>query len=151
MLKGSDFLLVGCVHVYRNGGRSDQNNDKLLYLMSTAVGKKHSHLLIAGDFNYPDIDWKTWTCKSNETQEYKFIAVLRDNFRFQHAEHPTWGIGRDAVNSGIGIVHKSIPIPELDLFLLNQFQFQNWIWNCSCQNLAELELDLELLIWELEL
>ena len=37
---------------------------------------------------------------------------------------------RDGVNSGLGIVHKSIPIPELEL-----------TWNCSCQNLAELDLE----------
>ncbi|XP_033756287.1 uncharacterized protein LOC117339033 [Pecten maximus] len=50
-----------------------------------------------GDFNYPGINWETWNTRgeSTETQEYKFMQKLQDNFFFHHVQEPTrWG-GKD--------------------------------------------------------
>ena len=51
----------------------------------------HSHILFMGDFNLPDIDWDTWSCKgeSTESQEYKFIENLQDNYLYQHVKKTT--------------------------------------------------------------
>ena len=42
---------------------------------------------MVGDFNYPDIDWSSWTTTgdSTETDEYRFIEALRDGFQAYNA------------------------------------------------------------------
>ena len=58
---------------------------------------KHSHLIIMGDFNYRNINWKSWSTISDNTQsnDNKFIECLRDDFLFQHVNNPTRGRGSD--------------------------------------------------------
>ena len=72
-LNNRDKLLVGCI--YRSESGSEDNNMKLRVLIREAVSKTYSHVLLMGDFNYPDIDWSNWTTKSDnpESQEFKFI------------------------------------------------------------------------------
>ena len=58
--------------------------------MSVCNDKHHTHLLIMGDFNYPQIDWLNWT--SSECSDHpsmKFIETIRDYFLFQHILTPT--------------------------------------------------------------
>ena len=64
---------------------------KLRVLIREAVSKTYSHVLLMGDFNYPDIDWFNWTTKSDkpESQEFKFIECIRDSFLYQHITKPT--------------------------------------------------------------
>ncbi len=40
---------------------------------------KDTHVLIVGDFNYPKINWQTWSTEggSVETEEYTFISCQR--------------------------------------------------------------------------
>jgi hypothetical protein len=51
-------------------------------LISEATNKGYSHILIIGDFNYPDIDWENWNTKGDNTNshEYKFVETIQDNF-----------------------------------------------------------------------
>ena len=51
---------------------------------------KPSHLVIAGDFNYPDINWDTVESvkHSNHTSQ-RFIDAVRDSFLHQHVTQPT--------------------------------------------------------------
>ena len=58
-LKDRDRLLVGVI--YRSPSSTDEDNRKLLSVISEAVNMKTSHLLIFGDFNYPGINWDTQT------------------------------------------------------------------------------------------
>jgi hypothetical protein len=57
-----DKLLVGLV--YRSpSNRTSENSDNMCSLISEATNKGYSHILIMGDFNYPDIDWENWNTK----------------------------------------------------------------------------------------
>ena len=47
----------------------------------------HTHLLICGDFNYPDIDWSSNSCSSHCSQ--LFLDTVQDKYLFQHVEAPT--------------------------------------------------------------
>ena len=49
--------MIGCV--YKSPGSSGTNNEQLNELISEVIRYKHSHLLLLGDFNYPNIDWQT--------------------------------------------------------------------------------------------
>ena len=51
-----DTILVGCI--YRSPNSSDANNEKLGDLIRAANSTEASHVLIMGDFNMPEIDWR---------------------------------------------------------------------------------------------
>ena len=55
--------------------------------MSVSKLKNYTHLLIMGDFNYPDIDWENWS--SNDITSQKFIQTVQDAYLFQHITKPT--------------------------------------------------------------
>ena len=49
-----------------------------------------SHLVIAGNLNYPDINWETVeSVKHSEHTSQKFIDAVRDSFLHQHVTQPT--------------------------------------------------------------
>ena len=49
-----------------------------------------------GDFNYREINWKSWTTPHGEgSKESKFMEAVRDCFLFQHVEEPTRIRGND--------------------------------------------------------
>ena len=66
-INNTDKLLVGCI--YRSESGSDNNNMKLRSLLGEAISKRYSHVLLMGDFNYPDMDWSNWTTKSECTDQ----------------------------------------------------------------------------------
>ena len=81
-LKNNDILLIGCV--YRSPNSSQDNNDRLMDLISMACNMNKSHLLIMGDFNYPDVDWSTYTSLSSLPHgSSQLIDCLHDNFIYQ--------------------------------------------------------------------
>ena len=92
-LEGNDELLLGCI--YRSPQSVPENNRQLRSLIREACQNKSSHLLMVGDFNYPDIDWSSWTTTgdSTETDEYRFIEALRDGYLYQHVTQDTRGRG----------------------------------------------------------
>ena len=53
-----DTFLIGCV--YKCPGSSGSNNEQLNELISEVMRYKHSHFLLLGDFDYPNIDWQNW-------------------------------------------------------------------------------------------
>ena len=53
------------------------------------------NLLCLGDFNWPNINWSTWTSTSRTGSEIKFIDTLRKNFLNQHVSKPTRSRGDD--------------------------------------------------------
>ena len=58
--------------------------------MDIKIVAKYSHVIITGDFNYPDIDWTTVTStKSQEHESQIFINAMRDSFLYQHITQPT--------------------------------------------------------------
>ena len=42
--------------------------DNLRSLIREASSKTYSHILLMGDFNYPNIDWNNWRTKSENTE-----------------------------------------------------------------------------------
>ena len=57
---------------------------------------QHHPILLLGDFNFPKINWETYTTTTSfESPEYKFIETLRDNFLSQLVREPTRLRGND--------------------------------------------------------
>ena len=86
----NDKLPIGII--YRSlSNKNMEHHNQLRKLIQEASNKHFSHILIMGDFNYPNIDWEN--CNSNgdstESIEYKFIENLQDSFLFQHIKKPT--------------------------------------------------------------
>ena len=96
-LRGGDVLLLGCL--YRSPTPTPDsiaNNENLNQLLKTICLKSYSHVCLVGDFNYKDINWKTWTtCHDDLSKEVKFIEAIRDCFLFQHIDKPTRIRGND--------------------------------------------------------
>jgi len=96
-LEGHDSLLVGVV--YRSPGTrtTDTQNSNMMAMISEAVGKKTSHVLIMGDFNFPGIDWNSLT-SSASSQEQLFLEEYQDWFLWQHTTRPTRFRGQQTAN-----------------------------------------------------
>ena len=96
-LRGGDTLLFCCC--YRSPTHTDSssiNNKNLLELIRIMSSKKYSHLCIVGDFNYRQINWKSWSTEnSTDSDESIFIETLRDCYLFQHVSEPTRRRGDD--------------------------------------------------------
>ena len=81
-LRAGDSLLFGCF--YRSptpSNESNQNNKDLNHLFRMLSSRNYSHMCLVGDFNFPDINWTTWTTIHNEeSKEVAFIDTARDCF-----------------------------------------------------------------------
>ena len=83
-LSSSQSLLVGCI--YRPPNCSLANDARLTSLLNFVCDTNFNHLLIAGDFNYPNIDWKKMKgCNLSDP----FISCVQDNFLHQIVTSPT--------------------------------------------------------------
>ena len=106
-LKGSDSLYAGCI--YRSpSGDSQRSIDDLCDLLRTVCASNPSHLLVAGDFNLPHIDWNLHLCRAPDTNPaHQFLSTVQDLFLFQHVTESTRY--RDGVSPSL-----------LDLILTNE-------------------------------
>lgn len=87
-LKNSDKLLIG--GIYRSPNSSKDNNRQLNIVIKAAVNLGYSHILIAGDFNFRDIEWSTIECTSSiMSDDSIFIENIRDVYLTQHIVQPT--------------------------------------------------------------
>lgn len=87
-LKGTDKLLLGVV--YRSPGCPKENHDHLRTLMKNATELGTSHILVVGDFNYSEINWKVGTMPNAITNPATaFVETLRDLYLHQHIMDPT--------------------------------------------------------------
>ena len=77
-------LIIGCC--YRSTSSTADNNDELLKLLDRATQySARAHILIMGDFNYPDIDYNNWKVDSNtEKDSSRFFDKTQDLFLYQH-------------------------------------------------------------------
>jgi hypothetical protein len=88
VLDDDDSLLIGCI--YRSPSSPNMNNKKLLELLNQACNRNNAQLLVVGDFNFPEIDWETWTSSVADTHiSAMFIDCLQDNYLFQHTNIDT--------------------------------------------------------------
>ena len=92
-LKNNDEMLAGCI--YRSPSSSMENNKKLRELLRDVSNRKYSHLLVAGDFNYPNINRTDWSTPGDNpnNEEFLFVEELRASYLYQHVEEATRGRG----------------------------------------------------------
>ena len=90
-LKGKDKLLCGCI--YRSPTKEKEKTVsttlKVSEIVNEAVHRNNSHLLICGDFNYPEIDWVNEHVNESTPVISPFIQVIQDNNLYQHVTEPT--------------------------------------------------------------
>ena len=91
-LQDEDSLLLGCIYRSPSGSQPEQNESTsgLGRLLSLAAARKPTHLVIMGDFNYPDIDWKNGLSTAGpQHHSHDFIRATQDSLLFQHVQEPT--------------------------------------------------------------
>ena len=88
-LRNRDNLLCGCVYRTPNkdGSKVEETTKAVCDVIMEAVSRKTTHLLICGDFNYPDIDWNCEFVNSESVQP--FIDTLQRSHLYQHVCKPT--------------------------------------------------------------
>ena len=70
--------------------RSDENNKKLNDTIIEAKNHHHTHFMLLGDFNYPNIVWDdACATGSGNAAEGKFCDCIRDERLLQHVTLPT--------------------------------------------------------------
>ena len=63
-LKDNDKLLLGCI--YRSPNSDQTNNAQLMFgLRNICTQHSFSHILICGDFNFPQINWNDISCSTS--------------------------------------------------------------------------------------
>ena len=87
-LDKGDILLVGCK--YRSPRSLDVNNHNLIDMVKASINCRHTHLLVMGNFNCPNIVWiNLHVLSSANSAEHDFIGCIRDEGLFQHVTFPT--------------------------------------------------------------
>ena len=87
-LDGGDNLLVALV--YRSPGSTKEENAALNRVMEELAKSKSSHIVIMGDLNFPEINWKQNTCSRTEDHPAsKFLKMTKDCYLIQHQKTVT--------------------------------------------------------------
>ena len=87
-LRSRDILRI-CT-IYRSPNSSNENSDNLNQLLRLLYLEEKTHMLIIGDFNYPEIDWSNNICNgSSESNASKFLSTINHCFWKQHVDQPT--------------------------------------------------------------
>ena len=79
-LAANDSLLVGIIYRSPN---SEAENSKHLCQLLTIASRHSSHLFIMGDFNFPSIDWASWSSISSDMTATLFPELLFDLCLYQ--------------------------------------------------------------------
>ena len=89
-LESSENLLVGLCYMSPNTS-TEKNDEKLRRQIAKIRDVQNvSHLLLMGDFNFPEIDWINNRVKgSQESEPQRFYDLLQDEFLVQHVCKPT--------------------------------------------------------------
>ena len=89
-LDNGDALLVGLIYRSNDDPKANFYAEKLNELFGIVSKGNHTHKLILGDFNYPQIDWQNENSKVDENHiASKFLKATKDNFYTQHQKTPT--------------------------------------------------------------
>ena len=87
-LKNRDKLLAGCI--YRSPNCTLEGHAETRKCIEKAENLNYTHLLINGDFNYPDLKWNPLKSPNSEQHPASlFLECLRDSFLYQHVREPT--------------------------------------------------------------
>ena len=87
-LCGTDTLLLGCL--YRSPSSTENSLQDINSLFKLATNSRFSHVLIVGDFNLPQINWRTGLSSAPPSHcSHTFIDTVHDSFLYQHVDKPT--------------------------------------------------------------
>lgn len=86
-LLNSDLLRIGCI--YRSPTANLAASTNSLCDLLSEVTTSCSHLLICGDFNYPNINWTNNVGYTSDSYAQQIIDELNDLFLYQHVDKPT--------------------------------------------------------------
>ena len=76
-LHKGDKIIVGCI--YRSPNSTRDNNKLLLDMLQKVNDGSYSHVIIMGDFNYPEINWSQECSNVGANHEAtKFLEGVRD-------------------------------------------------------------------------
>ena len=82
---------------YRSSNSSEYNSKKINELMRKLISLNHSHVPMVGDYNYPKIDWTSYTNEwKHEDINFEFIECVRDDYMYQHVTTSTSGRGAES-------------------------------------------------------
>ena len=112
--RGCDKLIIGCV--YHSPNSNSENKKKLLSLITEVTDKKPSHLLIAGDCNYPEIDWKNNSSPDNLNNiNTKFLNCSMDSFLYEHVlEHTHFRHGCNPSTIDIILTNEEVMVQNIE-------------------------------------
>ena len=91
-LKDEDKLILGCIYRSPSGDQVQQieQTSKLCQLMKEVTDTNPSHLVMVGDFNYPEIDWTNGlSSAAHPHHTHDFISTTQECLLFQHVLEPT--------------------------------------------------------------
>ncbi len=92
-----DRLLIGCI--YRSPNSTQDNNDNMNSALADVTRNK-SHVLVLGDFNYPELEWVDGVSPPDLCNKAtKFMEATRDAFLTQHVTEPTHFRGNQIPNT----------------------------------------------------
>ena len=74
---------------YRSPNSALSNDLELVQHMTEITKLNNGDKLIVGDFNFPNINWDTWSAPDGDRESEKFLDCLRKNFLIQNIHNPT--------------------------------------------------------------
>ena len=130
-LRSQDKLLLG--GIYRSPSTDITTSTKqLCSLLKIVTDANPSHLMIMGDFNYPEIDWNYTISRAAEIHpSHIFLHSIQDSLLYQHVTQPTrHRLGESPntldliITNEEGMINKINPLPPIgnsDHICLNVF------------------------------
>ena len=128
---------LNIVSCYRSPTSTRENDNDLVNIINKICTSKNQDLLIVGDFNYRNINWKdSVVSSSNSISEIGFVECVNLNFLTQHIDFPTRARGDDTPstldlvisnNNFIDNINNLSPIGKSDhsvLHIVCYFQFK---------------------------
>jgi len=85
----NNYVLLGCI--YRSPNSTKLNNNALLELLDGIQYNSFCSVIIVGDFNLPDINWKFPSTVNTQGYSCEFIKRIEDNYLHQMVQEPTRG------------------------------------------------------------
>ncbi|CAG2203942.1 unnamed protein product [Mytilus edulis] len=82
-----DKLLIGCIYKSPSSDKTNHENLNELLLKVSRIEEQFSRILVAGDFNFPKIDWAQW--EVGDETDLKFIECIRNCYFDQLVDKPT--------------------------------------------------------------
>ena len=110
-LNGSQQLTV--VGVYKSPDSTAQN-EEMLFDLIRRTATNSSHVLLAGDFNFPGIDWEAMESVLHHNKNDPFLECIRDTILTQHITCPTRARGGQ-IPSTLDLVFTNEPTMIEDL------------------------------------